>query len=136
MKHVELLPPRNPDRKNWPGGGGRAAEEAEIKRKKETNGGTNWVSSNMVPPIRERRAGEHRRAQPTSRIFALLFIVAFSSSFLFDIRSSLSSCWTMLKSERPTGRLRCRSQSTTWTPIRRWTWTRRCRWTGCPRRRR
>ena len=135
MKHVELLPPRNPDRKNWPGGGGRAAEEAEIKRKKETNGGTNWVSSNVVPPIRERRAGE-RNAQPTSRIFALLFIAAFSSSFLFDIRSPLSSCWTMLKSERPTGRLRCRSQSTTWTPIRRWTWTRRCRWTGCPRRRR
>ena len=39
MKHVELLPPRNPDRKNWPGGGGRAAEEAEIKRKKERNEG-------------------------------------------------------------------------------------------------
>ena len=30
-----LLPPRNPDRKNWPGGGGRAAEEAEVKNKKE-----------------------------------------------------------------------------------------------------
>ena len=36
MKHVMLLlPPRNPDRKNWPGGGGRAAEEAEVKNKKE-----------------------------------------------------------------------------------------------------
>ena len=35
MKHVMLLlPPRNPDRKNWPGGGGRAAEEAEVKNKK------------------------------------------------------------------------------------------------------